>query len=178
VFGARLAALVLGDRAKRAMIAYAKSSSSHAVLDESEAALARELGAAFEAMYLMAASDGKVAPEELMLLSQSISGMVDEVAELTHAEAGLPILKLNEALARFARDLEAEGLERRLAAVAGALASPEARRLAFRLAAGVAFIDDFVANSEAAALDALGEQIGLAEEDRLALMREVHALLD
>jgi hypothetical protein len=179
VIGPRLTLLVSDGYAKRAVTAYARSLGV-SELGAEERALARELEAAFEAMYLMAAADGDVAPDELMLLSASLQAMVDSVAdgELGRAEASLPVFKLNQALERFALELERDGLDTRLAAVASALASPDARRLAFRLAAGVAFVDDFVAHSEAEALDALGESMGLSKDDALELLREVHAALD
>ena len=47
----------------------------------------------------------------------------------------------------------------------------------FRLAAGVAFVDDFVANAEAAAIDTLAGALGLEKAASQAILRDVHEAL-
>ncbi|MCC6898291.1 MAG: hypothetical protein IT377_04915, partial [Polyangiaceae bacterium] len=51
------------------------------------------------------------------------------------------------------------------------------RCLALRLAAGVAFVDDFVATAEMQALDALARALGFDHEDALRELKEAHAAL-
>lgn len=47
----------------------------------------------------------------------------------------------------------------------------------FRLAAGVAFVDDLVANAEAAAIDTLAGALGLEKAASQAILRDVHEAL-
>ncbi len=179
MLGPRLAQLVTDDHARRALVAYARSLVSGAELDPSERARADELRGALEAMYLMAAADGEIGTEELVLLTSSVQAMLEsaEGRGLSRLELGLPLLKLDREVARCAEALEKDGLSPRLAEVARAITTPEARRLAFRLAAGVAFADDFVAHGEAEALDAFGDALGLSQDEQLGLLKEVHAAL-
>ena len=51
--------------------------------------------------------------------------------------------------------------------------SDEGRSFAFRLAAGVAFVDDHVAHAEAAAIDAFAAALGIESEESEMILREV-----
>lgn len=148
---------------------------SSAELSEEEEALAREMDAAVEAMYLMAASDGTLAKDELMLLSGTLREILEACAggSATSAELGLPMFKLSETLERFARSLSTEGLDARLSSVARRLKAPAAKSLAFRLAGGVAVVDEVVEPGEVASLDHLGDSLGLTRREQLDLMREI-----
>ena len=137
-----------------------------------------EIEAMLEAMYLMAASDGEVAPDELLQLSASLRAMLEAFQSAGSAETTLPLLKLNDTLAQFKTLLERDGLERRLEAVAQRLLTPESACLAFSLAAAVAFVDDFVDTGEANAIDKLANALGFKPEESQHLLREVHARLE
>jgi len=128
-----------------------------------------ESEAIVEIMFLVAAVDGHVAEEELAQLGTSTRELVAAgvVAEVD-PDALVPELR-----ARFA----AEGWHSRLHAAARALRAPEAKRLAFRLGAGVAFVDDNVAAAEAAALDSLAKALDLDSEEAHALLVEVQQTL-
>jgi tellurite resistance protein len=179
MLGPDLARLVTDEYAQRAGAAYARSLVTGAEVSEGEWALARELEAVLEAMYLMASSDGELASDELMLLSSSMQAIVESSAKgvLSRAELALPALRLTETLGRFARSLSTEGLDTRISAVARRLKNDAAKRLAFRLAGGVAFVDDVVRPDEVAALDILGAALGFSSSEQLALLKEVHAAL-
>lgn len=179
MLGPRLAKLVTDDHAKVAIVGWAKSFVRVGDLNEVERDHAREVEAAFEAMYLMANADGDLAQDELALLSASLGSMVEacEGAGASRSELGLPVLKLGELISRFERRLAAEGMPARWRSVAERLVSVPSRRLAYRLAAGVAFADDFVAHGEVEALDALGEALGFAKDEALATLKEVHTAL-
>jgi len=150
-----------------------------AELTPEEWARAGEMEAVFEVMYLMAAADGEPSKDELLLLSQSLAAMITaaEGGGGSRFELGLPLLKLGEIVARFARKLEEAPLASRLEDVGRRLESPAARRLALSLAGGVAFVDDFVAEGEMHTLDRLAATLGFDHEDSLRVLREAHQVL-
>ncbi|MCC6877693.1 MAG: hypothetical protein IT378_25515 [Sandaracinaceae bacterium] len=133
------------------------------------AAARQELLAILEIMFLMAAVDGEVAADELAQLRQSLEALSDP-SDPTRPELGA-------LLAELSRKLAEDGWAARLADAASRVQSPESRAFAFRLAAGVAFVDDFVAHAEAAAIDALSQALSLSKEEAQELLREVHATL-
>jgi hypothetical protein len=73
--------------------------------------------------------------------------------------------------------LEAEGWNKRLAAVAARLRGGEARAFAFRLAAGVAFVDDHVAHAEAAALEAMASALAISADESQEILYDVREAL-
>lgn len=176
MLGDRLAELIRSGSHEGAVRAYAKSLGPLPLSDE-ELALASQTEACIEGMYLMAAADGQVENQERMQLSASVRAMLEPFEGGGGAELGLPLLKLNEAVERFAGDLEREGMERRIQNVAARLGTPEARCLAFCLAAAVAFVDDFVAAGEATAIDDFARALGLGADESQYLLREVHERL-
>jgi len=88
-----------------------------------------------EAMFLMAAADGEVSPEEMQRFADSMDAIVEGASEAD----------LEGMLAEMSALLEEEGWERRSRAVAKALNGKPAAEIAFRLATAVAFVDDSVA---------------------------------
>jgi tellurite resistance protein len=120
-----------------------------------------------EAMFLLAAVDGRVTPLEVAQFADGI-----EAAFGADAEADVEAL-----VARLADRLAAEGWERRLAAVKAALAGTEHAETAYRLAAAVAFVDDTIEHAEAAALEALGGALGVDADRAQALLRDVRVEL-
>jgi tellurite resistance protein len=168
----RLAELIRSGAHEPSVRAYAKSLSATPLTD-AERQLAQELEACIESMYLMAAADGEIAPDERMLLSASVRAMLEPFESGGDAELGLPLLKLNDALDRFGAELAEQGFEQRLQAVASRLQTPEARCLAFCLAASVAFVDDFVAAGEVTVIDDFARALGLGPDESQYLLREV-----
>jgi hypothetical protein len=165
VLDARLKKLATGVSAKEAAAAHAKSLQPGAALDPRELTQAEEFRATLEAMFLMAAVDGEVSREELDQLAASVQAIAD-----MHAIEGL---RLTEMLDELAAKLGDEGWSARLDTVAARLGSPESRAFAFRLAAGVAFVDDHVAHAEAAAIDALAAKLGIDSDESQQILREV-----
>lgn len=131
-----------------------------------EQAMSDELSAIIEIMFLMAAVDGEVAPEEVAELRASVTALADMQA--------LSDVTLESTLDELAAKLAAEGWQTRLQKAAARIHGPEARGFAFQLAAGVAFVDDFVAHAEAAAIDSLARALELPTEESQRLLREVH----
>ena len=169
VLDARLTNLAKGITAKEAARAHAKSLEPGVVLDDADRAKAEEFGAIIEVMFLMAAVDGEIAPEELDLLAvsvEAIAGGKDEQA-----------VDLKSELQKLADRLDVEGWSARLEGSTARLTTPEAKHLAFRLAAGIAFVDDHVAHAEAAAIDALTAALGIEDDDAQAILREVQTEL-
>ena len=168
VLDARLKKLATGTSAAEAADAAAKSFRSEdlAQLSDAQKDQAREFMATVEAMFLMAAVDGHISRSELEQLAASIQAIID-----MHAAPGLDIEstleQMNEKLAR-------DGWRSRLEAVSQRIQSPDGRAFAFRLAAGVAFVDDHVAHSEAAAIEAMASALGIDRDESQDILREVH----
>src|SRR5688500_6524497 len=106
-----------------------------------------ESEAVVEIMYLLAAVDGQVADDELAQLRTSVRELA-QVGVLSDLDPDILVPTLTARL-------DAEGWRVRLHTAATRLLAPDVRRLAYRLAAGVAFVDDEVEPAEAAALDTL-----------------------
>lgn len=159
----RLKKIATGISVTDAIDAYMQEQSAGAQTGVSE-----ELLAIVEIMFLMAAVDGEVSEEELRELSASLEALADMKA------SGL---ELEETLTELGQKLEAEGWKRRLEDACSRIHAPDARAFAFRLAAGVAFVDDFVAHAEAAAIDALARALGLEKAASQAILRDVHEAL-
>jgi len=129
--------------------------------DESEAIV--------EIMFLMAAVDGHVSGEEIQQLRASIQA-IEDMGVIGGVE-------IDPMLNSLSADLDAEGWSQRLRDAAARVRAPEAREFAFRMAAGVAFVDDFVAHAEAAAIDSLASSFGLSKDEVQTILREVHETL-
>jgi len=166
VLDARLRKLAGGISASKAARALARSKSQTATLSDLERQQAEEFDATIEAMFLMAAVDGEVSPEEIGQLEASIAALVD--MEVAHD------LKLRDTLAHLNAKLAAEGWRARLDDVARRLPTDDGKAFAFRLAAGVAFVDDEVAHAEAAAIEAFAATLSLSTEESQQILRDVH----
>ncbi len=161
----RLKKLAQGVSAKTALEAHRKRTVGTAELDAAEVALADEFEATVEAMFLMAAVDGEVAADELEHLAASIQAISDMQA-VEGLEFQPTLIALSEKLAQ-------DGWKARIDSVAERILTAEAKEFAFRLAAGVAFVDDHVAHAEAAAIDALAAAFELDAEASQAILRDV-----
>jgi hypothetical protein len=165
VLDVRLRKLATGVSAREAARAHAKSLVPGESLSDREHAQAEEFKATIEAMFLMAAVDGEISEEEMAQLAASIQAIHD-----MHAVEGMELDQTIEDLnAKLARD----GWNGRLEAVSKRILTEEGKAFAFKLAAGVAFVDDHVAHAEAAAIDALANALGLSSDESQAILREV-----
>lgn len=165
VLDTRLSKLAVGVSAEQAARAHAKSLVPGETLTTDEQAQAAEFEATIEAMFLMAAVDGEVSGEEIAQLSASIQAISD-----MHALDGM---SLEKTLASLGELLARDGWGGRLEAVAARIRTDEGKAFAFRLAAGVAFVDDLVAHAEAAAIDAFASKLGLSDEASQGILKEV-----
>lgn len=179
MLGPKLARLCSDEVSSRAVAVWARSLSMGAELTPEEWALASEMEAVFEVMYVMAAADGDLAEDELALLSQSLAAIIQASEErgASRFEVTLPLLKLGEILGRFESLLAQGGPSERLESVGRRILTRDGRRLALSLAAGVAFVDDFVAEGEMKTLDELARVLGLGHEEALATLREAQRAL-
>jgi hypothetical protein len=139
-------------------------------LRDDERAQAAEFEATIEAMFLMAAVDGEVTDAELGQLAASVEAMVDVSQPEQRVKVDRLLGELNDRLAK-------EGWKARLDATAARLVGHEARTFAFRLAAGVAFVDDHVAHAEAAAIDALQAALALTADESQEILHDVQETL-
>jgi len=161
VLDERLKKLTTGMSVREAAMAHAKSLEAGASLSDDERTQGGEFGAIIELMFLMAAVDGEIAQDELDRLSASVRSIVGDT------------LPLDDELARFSEALERDGWRSRMEAACSQVVSDEGKRMAFRLSAGVAFVDDHVAHAEAAAIEALTAALGLDGDETQVIMREV-----
>ena len=166
VLDRRLRKLASGVPAEQVVRAHSRSLIPGEVLSDSEKAQSEEFKATIEAMFLMAAVDGEITGPELEQLSASIQAIID-----MHAVAGM---QLDKTLAELNEKLARDGWRARLESVAARIQSEEGKAFAFRLAGGVAFVDDHVAHAEAAAIDALAGALRLSADESQAILREVH----
>lgn len=169
--GARIEKVAKGLSAREAADAFVRAREDPASLSPAQRDKAAEFEALVEAMFLMAAVDGDLSPEELAQLAAS----VDAFAELDGprkkaVDTGKLLVVLND-------KLEAQGWNKRLADVAARLPSGEARAFAFRLAAGVAFVDDHVAHAEAAALEAMASAFQISADESQEILYDVRESL-
>jgi hypothetical protein len=168
VLDARLKKLATGTTAAEAADAAAKSLRPEELeqLSDLQKGQAREFLATVEAMFLMAAVDGRISGSELEQLSASIQAIID-----MHAVEGIDI---DSTLSELNQKLARDGWRSRLEAVSQRIQSDDGRAFAFRLAAGVAFVDDHVAHAEAAAIEAFAHALALDREESQAILHEVH----
>ena len=128
-----------------------------------------ELLAIVEVMFLMAAVDGEISADEVDELRASVNALAD-----MQMVGGI---RLDETMKDLSQKLADDGWNARLREASSRIRAPEARVFAFQLAAGVAFVDDFVAHAEAAAIDSLAQALELEKDESQALLREVHETL-
>jgi tellurite resistance protein len=122
--------------------------------------------ALIESAFLLAAVDGHVSELEAAQFGEAVESALGRV------EADPSAL-----MKRFADALAKEGWETRMNAVARALAGTEHAERAYRVAAGVAFVDDTVESREADALDSFAGALGLSAERAHEIMAEVRSEL-
>jgi hypothetical protein len=170
VLDARLTKLAGGLPSREAARAFVRSRAGNAKLSEAERAQADEFEATIEAMFLMAAVDGDVAKDEVDQLAASLQAIVDTTE-------GTRTMGLEETLSELNAKLARDGWKGRLDSVVQRLPSHEARAFAFRLAAGVAFVDDVVAHAEAAAIDAFAAGLRIPSEESQEILVEVQDML-
>jgi hypothetical protein len=170
VLDGRLTKLATGLSSREAAKAYAWSFAKGATLTAAERAHVDEFAATIEAMFLMAAVDGIVSDDEVAQLAASIEAMMDVTGNEKVLDLDKTLFDLNKKLAK-------EGWKARLDTLPVRLRSREARAFAFRLAAGVAFVDDEVAHAEAAAIDAYTTALGLTNEEAQEILIDVQETL-
>src|SRR6478735_11026656 len=138
-----------------------KAMSEGAGLDEGGS----DASSILEAMFLMAAADGEVSPEEMQHFANSMESIMEGASEAD----------LEGTLADMSALLQEEGWERRSRAVAKALKGKPAAEIAFRLATAVAFVDDAVAPEESNALDEMAMEMDISNDRAHEIMSEVHS---
>ena len=124
-----------------------------------------EYGPLCEAMYLMMAADGEVSADEREVLRGALRNLSSSALRSADIESLLELA---------VRNVEAEGREARLDAVASELAEDKGRaEVAFVLATAIAFADNAIADSENETLSSLAEALGIDEERAEALLDQV-----
>lgn len=129
-----------------------------------ESADEKETGALIETAFLMAAADGELSNIEFDQLVATIEYVAG--AQYTQDQLRTMINQLVDTLG-------SDGWEKRIAAVKADLTNTTARRNAYRLAAGVSFIDGEVQENEARLFGILAEAFEIANDEASALLTEV-----
>jgi tellurite resistance protein len=169
--GARIKKVAKGLSAQKSADAFVRAHEDPASVSPAQRNKADEFEATVEAMFLMAAVDGDLAGEELSQLAASIDAFASIDGKPTaKIDTSKLLLAMNDKLAH-------DGWNARLAAVAKRLQDREARAFAFRLAAGVAFVDDHVAHAEAAALEAMASALAISADDSQEILYDVREAL-
>lgn len=132
-----------------------------------DAAAVRHLLALLEAAYLTAAADGLAEAES--------AALADLIVQVTGAKIGAE--RLQNLFGRFATSIDAEGLEARLDAVAGAFDDFMAREEAMSFAVLVAIADGELSDKEAVTLIALGKRIDFSPGEVQAVVDSVATAL-
>lgn len=171
--GSRIQKVAKGLSAQQAADAFVLSREDPASVSPAVRNKAAEFEATVEAMFLMAAVDGDLSPEELSQLAASIEAFASlegKSGAAVKVDTPKLLLAMNDKLA-------ADGWSKRLASVAARLADQESRAFAFRLAAGVAFVDDHVAHAEAAALEAMASALSISADESQEILYDVREAL-
>jgi hypothetical protein len=168
----RIKKVAKGLSAQDAADAFVRAREDPASVSPRDRDRADEFEATVEAMFLMAAVDGDLSKEELAQLAASVDAF-----SATGGGRSTGQLDVGPLLVTLNTKLGSEGWNKRLASVAKRLRDPESRAFAFRLAAGVAFVDDVVAHAEAAALEALASALQISAEESQEIMYDVRESL-
>ena len=112
VLDARLAKLATGQSAREAALAFSRS--RHEKLEDAERARADEFEAILEAMFLMAAVDGEIAPDEVGQLAASVQAIIDTTGGKLKLDLGPAMDELGVRLARDGWKGRLDTLARRL----------------------------------------------------------------
>jgi uncharacterized tellurite resistance protein B-like protein len=121
-------------------------------------------GAMIETAFLMAAADGNLSEIEREQLVATIEHITDKK---------IPRERLDETVDQLLEALTTDGWEARIAAVASTLSDALARRNAYRLAAGISFIDGEVQAEEAQLFTLLARAFEIPEREAEGILVEV-----
>lgn len=167
--GDSLGSLTTGMSVSDAIESYLARLNEPKAPDAAESAARAQSEAIAELMFLLAAVDGEVAEIELGQLRKSLREL-SEVGVLAAIDADVLV-------PAFATRLSDEGWSSRMHAAAATITTPDVQRLAYRLAAGVAFVDDRVEAAESAALDSLAKTFEIEGEESHQILVEVQERL-
>lgn len=128
----------------------------------------QQTDALIETAVLMAAADGEIAEPELQHLVTTVWYTTSTQADEAHVRA---------MVAELMRRLHEDGWEARIASVAFRLRDPELRRNAYRLAAGVSFVDGEVQPDEERLFALLARAFEIPTDEASRLLTEVRDAL-
>jgi hypothetical protein len=128
----------------------------------------KESAAMVETAFLMAAADGQISAVEQQQL-------VATIASVTGDHFGME--RLTGLVEQLLEVLQLDGWEARVANVARALRTTVSRRNAYRLAAGVSFIDHQIHQDEMQLFGMLAEAFAIPPEEASAILAEVRDMI-
>ncbi len=121
-------------------------------------------GAMIETAFLMAAADGSLSDIEREQLVATMEFITSHQ---------VPRERLDDIVGQLMDALSTDGWEARIQAVATSLEDPLARRNAYRLAAGISFIDGEVQDEEAELFTLLANAFEIPQTEAEAILLEV-----
>jgi tellurite resistance protein len=127
-----------------------------------------EAAAMVETAFLMAAADGEINTAEYEQL-------VGTIVIVTGDRVGSDRVRV--VMSQLLEVLQIDGWEARVESVGRAIRSPEARRNAYRLAAGVSFVDGHIHPDEMNLFALLAEAFEIPIDEASQILREVRDML-
>ncbi|WP_437331560.1 tellurite resistance TerB family protein [Sorangium sp. So ce296] len=124
------------------------------------------LEALVELMFLAAFADGEFSQEEKVHFSRSVESLTDR---------RIPQSTMDELIRTVVEQLQKEGRAARLASLKERLATPQARKVAFSLAAQVVVADGIVRNSERELLLDVAAALELDQTEAADVVRRLAA---
>ncbi|MEI8254566.1 MAG: tellurite resistance TerB family protein [Deltaproteobacteria bacterium] len=138
-------------------------------LDGTEGQGLQQLLAMFEAVFLVAAADGKLVREE----SDELASML---VELTGRS--VPYAEIERLIERCAEALETEDYDGRAQAIAAHLEDGPSRRTAFVMAVGMAYVDGEVQEEERDVFELLASTLGIPNDEAAALLESTRSRVE
>jgi uncharacterized tellurite resistance protein B-like protein len=164
LMGPGVAGLIEAGPAALAKQNAASESGIAPTMSASDMAYADRFAALLEAAFLVAAADGELSAVEG---EQLAAAMID----LT--EGQIPDEEIEALIDAFLEALHEEGFEARIKSVAQSLDSPELRRAAFALAAGIACVDGKILAEEVEIFEALAKAFEIPTGEIDSILKQV-----
>jgi uncharacterized tellurite resistance protein B-like protein len=138
-------------------------------LDPDENEGVTQLVAMFESVFLVAAADGELVRSEVDELSSML-------VELTGRS--VPLREIEKLIDRCSEMLDRDDYDARTAAIAAQLTDPRARRTAFVMAVGVAYVDGHVQEEERDVFELLANAFGIGDDEAGTLVESTRRRLE
>jgi uncharacterized tellurite resistance protein B-like protein len=155
--------------ARRSLTDRADDDDPRTTLDPNENEGVTQLVATFEAVFLVAAADGELVRSEV----DELSSMLVEITG-----RAVPVREIEKLIERCAELLDRDDYDARASAIAEQLPEPNARRTAFVMAVGVAYVDGHVKDEERDVFGLLADAFGIDADEATAIVESTRRRLE